>query len=230
MDSLWTGSAFKNVYRAGFRLLFMMLAMGAVAIFFYFDARNPVETCFTETGWIENAQIAALLLAGLFFVYGGRVYPRYRRMAYLLSAPAWLGMIREKDEISDLLFHGAWKVPFAIFFAAALFYAWRHREDVIKALDEFVRLPAWGVLACGFCMTFVFSRIFGMKSNWEAILSKFGVAELLPQAHYTGLVRTVRRAAEEGCELCGYAVIALAALSFAATCRRKARRERIVGK
>lgn len=223
--SFWTSTPFKNVCRAGLRLLFVMAAMGTVAIFFYHDARNPLDDCFTESGWVENAQLGALFLAGLFFLYGGWVYPRYRRMSYLLSVPAWLGLIREKDDLFDLISHGAWKYPFGVVFVIAAIYAWIHREEVIKALDEFVLLPAWGVLVSGFSITFVFSRIFGMKGNWEAILSKFDLSDLLVREQYSALVRTIRRAAEEGTELCGYAIIALAALSFAATCRRKQRRE-----
>lgn len=227
MDSFWSSSPFKNVFRAGIRMLFIMAGMGFVAVFFYLDARNPSEYSFTEQGWTENVQVAVLFLAGMLFVLGGRLYPRYRRMANLLAVPAWLGIIREKDEISDLIFQGAWKIPFFLLLIAAGIYLWKHKEDIFASLNEFIFTTAWGVLISGFCMTFVFSRIFGMRGNWQAILTTLGLNDILTPEHFGLTIRIVRRAAEEGTELCGYALIALAAASFFTNCRRKARRERV---
>lgn len=205
---------------SGLFLLGVMAALYAVSAFFFLEIRAPLADSFAQAGWVERAQLGALLLTGVFFLLGGFFCPRWRRLSHLLAVPAWLALIRENDESFDLLFHGAWKVPFIIILFFGALYAWRHREEAAASFAEFVRLPCWGVLAGGFGVTFVFSRVFGMKGNWEAILAKSGTREMLAPEAYASLVRMVRRAAEEGTELFGYALIALAALSFAAACRQ----------
>jgi len=70
----------------------------------------------------------------------------------------------------------------------------------------------WGTLCSGFGMVFVFSRLFGMRRNWEAILSS--------EMSIT-TIRSVRRLAEEGTELAGYALIFVAAAGFLFSCHEE---------
>ncbi|MBM4164053.1 MAG: hypothetical protein FJ222_06400 [Lentisphaerae bacterium] len=197
--------------RAGFRLLFLCAVLGGVAGVFLLDVHGypTTQDFFSEQSWTETAQVTLLFLSGAAFTVGGRLTRERRIPACLLMGLAALAFVRELDWVLDKVWHGFWVVPATLVMIAVVCGVWPRRKTFFDAFAREVTQPYWGILCSGFGMVFVFSRIFGMRRNWMALLGS--------QLAFTS-VRSVRRLAEEGTELAGYALIFVASIVFLISC------------
>lgn len=196
---------------AGVKLFFYCLIFGLVAVIFLFDVHRGEagSVHFNEQSWTEYAQGILLILAGAAFALGGHLNRDRRIPACLLTGMAALACVRELDWVFDRVVHGFWRVPAAVVIAVAVASVWKTRKLLFGEFAREVGLAYWGTLCSGFSLVFVFSRLFGMRRNWEAMLGS-----QLPMES----IRSVRRLAEEGTELAGYALIFLAAIGFLFSC------------
>jgi hypothetical protein len=203
--------SFDVCLRAGFRLLFLCAVLGGVAGVFLLDVHgyNTTQDLFSDQSWTETAQIALLFLSGAAFLSGGRLNRARYLPACLLMGLAAMAFVRELDWVLDKVWHGFWVVPATLVMITVVRGVWPRRKLFFDAFAREVTQPYWGTLCGGFGMVFIFSRIFGMRRNWEALLS----GQLAFKS-----VRSVRRLAEEGTELAGYALIFVAAIGFLISC------------
>ena len=206
--------SFDLCLQAGFRLLFHCVVFGLVAGLFLIDVHHGEigGVLFSEQSWTEYAQLVLLLLTAIAFGVGGRLQRARHIPAYLLAAVALLAAVREMDWVVDRIAHGFWKVPTAGIVLVMVAYLWKQRSALFDAFAREVVQSYWGTLCSGFGMVFVFSRLFGMRRNWEAMLSS--------EMSIT-TIRSVRRLAEEGTELAGYALIFVAAAGFLFSCHEE---------
>jgi hypothetical protein len=210
--------AFAVCLRAGFRLLFLCAVLGAAAGLFLLDVHGYKTThdFFSDQSWTETAQVALLFLSGAAFVAGGRLNRARYLPACLLMGPAAMAFVRELDWVFDKVWHGFWVVPATLVLIAVACAVWPRRKTFFDAFAREVTLPYWGVLCGGFGLVFIFSRLFGMRRNWMALLGS--------QLDYAS-VRNVRRLAEEGTELAGYALIFVASVFFLISCYQDGKRQ-----
>jgi hypothetical protein len=210
--------SFDVCLRAGFRLLFLCAVLGGIATVFLFDVRGYKTNgdLFSDQSWTESTQVALLFLSGAAFTVGGRLNRERRIPACLLTGMAALAFVRELDWVLDKVWHGLWVAPATVVVIAAVACVWSRRKTLFDAFAREVTQPYWGTLCSGFGLVFIFSRIFGMRRNWEAVLSS--------QMALTS-VRSVRRLAEEGTELAGYALIFLAAIGFLISCHQESKNQ-----
>ena len=191
--------------------LLFLLAAGI----FLLDAHTQEPgKCFNERSWTQYSQVVFLVLSGLCFAYGAYVNRARFVPAALLTGMAMLGAVRELDYDFDRVVHGFWKVPAAVVAAVTLGCVWKRRHTLFDAFAHEVKMAYWGVLCAGFGMVFIFSRLFGMRRNWETLLDR------------GPLTTNVRRLAEEGTELAGYTLIFLAAAGFLLSCLKERREGR----
>ena len=206
----------KTCLLAGAHLFACCLLFLLAAGIFLLDAHSQEPgKRFNERSWTQYSQVVFLVLSGLCFAYGAYVNRARFVPAVLLTGMAALGAVRELDYDFDRVVHGFWKVPAAVVVAVALACVWKRRHTLFDAFAHEVKKTYWGVLCAGFGIVFVFSRLFGMRRNWEALLDGRGP-----------LTTNIRRLAEEGTELAGYALIFLAAAGFLLSCLRERREQR----
>ena len=125
-----------------------------------------------------------------------------RPVAVILAALTGMMLIREADLFLDKnVFDGAWQALVALVLLVTAVYLKKQPEPIKPSIDAFSRLPSAGMLMSGFLVTFVFSRLFGRRSFWEAVMGD-------------GYLRVVKNIAEEGTELIGYSLILIAALEL----------------
>lgn len=170
-----------------------------------------------ETSLTEAAQELLLLAISGGFFAGARRQAE-RRSAWLLVGGFFLCMlIREMDFAFDALWHGAW-VWFALAVAlACLWHAARHIAATVRGLAYFVTHPGYGMMCAGLLCILVFSRLFGMSALWQTLM-------------LDGYNRVVKNMVEEGCELLGYGLCLLAALSYLKDALTSRKREALAEK
>lgn len=160
------------------------------------------DTLYSEDSLTEYLQIGCMgLLIAVCMVWGSRDKAQ-QPVAVLLAGFALIALIREMDSFLDHnVFDGAWQVLALISVATVLTMTWRYRNALPGALDVFLNHWTFGIVLSGFLTTFVFSRMFGRKVFWKAVMSE----------HY---IRSVKNVAEEGVELLGYALILIGSLDY----------------
>jgi len=199
---------------------------------------------FGEDSLTEKTQAALLFLSAILFTCGAWLKKERFLPGMLLTAMALLGGVRELDYLFDKVVHGFWKLPTAIIVLWALVMVWRRRKEIFRSFAGEVVRPYWGILCAGFCCVAVFSRLFGMRMNWEKMLEVYwekvsgSVYDSMAAGGITGshegweqsigydwrsMTRSIRRFAEEGTELAGYALLFLAAIGFFVSCLNERR-------
>lgn len=154
------------------------------------------ENSFTEI--VQESML--LMLALLFYCHAWRT-PDRRYSSLLIGGFFSCMLIRELDFFFDTLFHGSW-VWFALLTAAlCLSGASRNVPKALEGLAAFMRHPAYGMMLSGLLCVFVFSRLFGMHELWQELMQD-------------GYNRLVKNMVEEGTELFGYTLCALAGVWY----------------
>lgn len=154
------------------------------------------ETSFTET----NQEIMLAVIAALFFIAAQR-RPAQRGALTLVAGFYSCMLIRELDFVFDAIQHGSW-IWFALAVTAGcLAVALRTPKKTLHALARLLQHRSWPVMASGFLVVLVFSRLFGIHALWQHLML----------GDYN---RVVKNMAEEGTELLGYGLCWLASVRY----------------
>ena len=154
------------------------------------------ETSFTET----SQEIMLAVIAALFFIAAQR-RPAQRGALTLVAGFYSCMLIRELDFVFDAIQHGSW-IWFALAVTAGcLAVALRTPKKTLHALARLLQHRSWPVMASGFLVVLVFSRLFGIHALWQHLML----------GDYN---RVVKNMAEEGTELLGYGLCWLASVRY----------------
>lgn len=154
------------------------------------------ETSFTET----TQEIMLAVIAALFFIAAQR-RPAQRGALTLVAGFYSCMLIRELDYVFDAIQHGSW-IWFALAVTAGcLAVALRTPKKTLHALARLLQHRSWPVMASGFLVVLVFSRLFGIHALWQHLML----------GDYN---RVVKNMAEEGTELLGYGLCWLASVRY----------------
>ena len=165
------------------------------------------NTC-AEMGVVELSQEASLLAVVLIMGFLAKRNAGSRG-AFILASGFFLAMlIRENDQIFDLVYHGCWLVLALAVTLLACWMAWRTRQTILPGLLEICGSRHFSLVAVGLSVILAFSRIFGMKFVWMAVD---------PHDNY----RLAKRIAEEGVELLGYAIVLVWAICMCVELAKK---------
>jgi len=185
---LWLGFKVRFlVYLAVAALMFQALALAVQAGYASVLVREnqPWE-------WVE---VGFLVLASLFCWWAAKRRPPFRRLFTLFSLLPLVAAVRELDDVLDrYVFDNSWKVIVGLLLLYTGYITWRNFAGIKAEFRAFMETRAFGFLWCGFLVVFVFSRLFGQKVLWKALMGE----------HY---IRLVARTVEEGAELLGYWLI-----------------------
>ncbi|MGC1004176.1 hypothetical protein H0Z11_01305 [Pantoea agglomerans] len=154
------------------------------------------ETSFTET----TQEIMLAVIAALFFIAAQR-RPAQRGALTLVAGFYSCMLIRELDFVFDAIQYGSW-IWFALAVTAGcLAVALRTPKKTLHALARLLQHRSWPVMASGFLVVLVFSRLFGIHALWQHLML----------GDYN---RVVKNMAEEGTELLGYGLCWLASVRY----------------
>ncbi|OQV39554.1 hypothetical protein BZ160_17520 [Pantoea vagans] len=154
------------------------------------------ETSFTET----TQEIMLAVITALFFIAAQR-RPAQRGALTLVAGFYSCMLIRELDFVFDAIQHGSW-IWFALAVTAGcLAVALRTPKKTLHALARLLQHRSWPVMASGFLVVLVFSRLFGIHALWQHLML----------GDYN---RVVKNMAEEGTELLGYGLCWLASVRY----------------
>ncbi|MDX5434088.1 MAG: hypothetical protein LPK20_11020 [Halomonas sp.] len=190
--------------RAG---LYMLLIAG-LAQLAYFEAHYLHQGRFTEYGIVELAQSATLATSAGLLLYVRQVQRALPMVTLLMFAFVVSSLIREQDYWLDTnVARHTWKVLVALVAlpSVALVVRWRHQ--FAEEFRHYANTFSFGLFASGVLVTYVFSRLFGRQSLWQAIMQE-------------SYLRSFKNAAEEMVELLGYALILIAIVELAILARR----------
>lgn len=167
------------------------------------------EKLYGEGSLTEYMQILFLVLSSFLLGILGFRYKANRSLSILLVGISLVACIREFDNILDhYVFDGAWQVLALLAAALTGYWVYKLRAGLKQAIAEFMNQPAFGIIISGFLIVFTFSRIFGRKVFWKAVMAE----------HY---IRSVKNVAEEGIELLGYTLIFLGIFEYFIYCVKK---------
>lgn len=192
----------KPILGAGIRvIIYAALIVGAVLII-HQDANMVIDGLkFSEQSYTEYLQEIMLLVTGILFLIAGFRQPKVQGLTALLAGFALTAFIREFDWLLDEIVHGFWKYPAFALLGAFSFGAYRKRETLASSIKELLTMPSWGILLSGFLTVFVFSRLFGKGTFWQALMED-------------NFIRSAKNAVEEGTELLGYTLLLIAAAEY----------------
>lgn len=150
-----------------------------------------------EISLTEVTQETFLGLIVATFIYLAVNKPQHRGFYGLVAGFFAALLIRELDDLFDLVWHGFWVYPALAVSLVAIALARYYRGSVLNGFAEFCQSKSYIIMMCGLVTLLVFSRLFGMGEFWKVILSD-------------GYVRVAKNIAEEGVELLGYGFVLVA--------------------
>lgn len=191
--------------RATLYILFVAALMQGV----YYEGTQMAGVRFSETGLTEYLQTALLGLCSLLLIYVHCHLRQFRHLALLMFAFLFSSLIREQDTFLDTyVFDGAWQVLVTLVILPSLYIVIRNRAAFLSEFSRFGDSFAFGMFAAGFLCTYVFSRLYGRGSFWEAILAE-------------RYLYNFKSAAEEITELFGYTLLLFAVIELVLLARRQ---------
>ncbi|MBK0094247.1 hypothetical protein [Erwinia sp. S59] len=183
--------------------LFIGFAMSAV----YIDV-NWMHNALHENSVTEVLQeIILVIIMGLFFWSSGK-RPEQRGGLILIGGFYLCMLIRELDDIFDMISHGSWLWFALATTAICVFLSLRASTSTITGLTDFLQHRTWLMTATGLIIVLVFSRLIGMHQLWQHLM-------------LDGYNRVVKNMAEEASELMGYCVCLLSTVLFLKETREK---------
>ena len=180
-------------------LLYFLLVVVVCQLISLEGYSQLTESVYGEASLTEKLQIVFSGICCALFLMTARMSQKLRPAAVMLAALTGMMLVRESDAFLDKnVFDGAWQaLVLSIMFATAI-YLKKQPDPITPSVEAFIGLPSSGMLMSGFLVTFVFSRLFGRRSFWEAVMGE-------------GYIRAVKNIVEEGTELVGYSLILIAA-------------------
>ena len=186
----------------GRAFLYVLFIVGVAQLITLEGYSQLSESTYNEVSLTEKMQDLFGFLSCVFFLVAARMSTELRPIAVMLAALTGMMFIRESDSFLDHnVFDGAWQALVSVVIVATIVFLKKQTQPIKPSIVEYARLPSAGVLLSGILVTFVFSRLFGRRSFWEAVMGD-------------NYVRVVKNIVEEGTELMGYALILIAAIEL----------------
>ena len=161
----------------------------------------------SEGGIVEIAQSVATLVIVFVLAIIIRRRPDLRGGVWLMFGFFLDIFIREQDALLDHVYHGFWVCPALVVALVCICLAFRSRETLAASFVHVRANRHFDLLALGLSMLLVFSRIFGNKIIWKAVVGHDDF-------------RVAKHVAEEGVELLGYMVLFLWVIMYGRDCLR----------
>lgn len=201
MNNPYSKSLYKTFTKALLFAFFMALDFGAIVL----DVRNVNKTDFGENGFVEWFQEIQLFIAFLFLIFSLKKNKTLQPAIIFMAGCLAMAEIREFNNFFiDHVFHGAWSILVCVAAIITIYFLYQQRKNLLSSFNHFTQTPAYGIVLCGFFVTFIFSRFMGIPDFWHNVLGK----------NYT---RHAERMAEEGIELIGYTMIAFGCIDYVVT-------------
>lgn len=194
----------KSIKKAVILYLFLVLAMLWVPAAVYLDV-VVLKHGMPEYGVTEISQEFSLLVITLLFYWMAIRLSHQRGFLFLVAGLFLSMLIRELDNIFDLIQHGFWKYPVTGVVLLSFILAGIFRSTVLPAMAEASRSHSFAYILTGLTVVLFFSRIFGTGSLWTAVLDS-GAGVVAPAL--------VKNAVQEGLELLGYLIILYGSVLF----------------
>lgn len=151
------------------------------------------------TEWLESG---TAFVSAVFFSAVAVLSKSLRPATAMLTALCCMMFIREADFLLDAyVFDGAWQWLVSTVLVTITVYLWRQRQPVLASIEAYASQASAGIFLGGFLVLFVFSRLFGRASFWEAVMGD-------------GYMRVVKNIAEEGTEIMGYTLIVISSVEL----------------
>lgn len=190
------------------RATLYFLVTGAMAQGAYLEVLYLPDLRFSEQGFTELAQTLLLISACSILLYVRLVLKVWPHVTLLLLAFLTASLIREQDSfLDDYVAEHAWKVLVTIVILPSITWVAIHRRRFAAELAEYSQTFSLGLFTAGFFTTYAFSRLYGRKEFWQAIM----------QEHYRDRIKSM---AEEVVELLGYSLILFAMIELLLLARR----------
>lgn len=170
------------------------------ALLIYLDVAVFRMIC-REDGIVELTQAGVLLSVSALLFFASRRRADLRGGLVLAVGFFMTMFVRENDKWLDFVFHGFWLCPALVVVVLSLWRAYVNRTTVLPAFLRICHDRFFLVLAIGLSLTVVFSRIFGMRPIWMAVVEADDY-------------RLAKHVAEEGCELLGYFIVLFWAIAL----------------
>lgn len=190
------------------RAILYFIATGAIAQGAYLEALYLPDLRFSERGFTELTQTLILATSCAILLYTRLVLKVWPHVTLLLLAFIAASLIREQDSFLDKhVAEHAWKVLVAIVILPSITRIAIQWRRFAAELAEYSRSFSLGLFTAGFFTTYAFSRLYGRKEFWQAVM----------QEHYMGNIKSM---AEEVVELLGYSLILFAMIELLLLARR----------
>ena len=201
IDMAELGEMVKALGAEAYRKVLPALLVGLVpAVLVYLDVAVFKMNC-NEAGIVEFTQSASLLAIATLLAVAAFRNPGLRGGLVLATGFFLTMFVRENDQWLDVIRHGCWIYPAIAVVLVSCALALRSWRTVLPALIHIMSNPHAALLSVGFSTTVLFSRVVGMKAIWRTAVGNDDY-------------RVAKHVAEEGCELLGYAILLLWAISF----------------
>ncbi|HEX9649922.1 MAG TPA: hypothetical protein VGA21_05135 [Cyclobacteriaceae bacterium] len=196
-------SYFKPIGLLVARLIIYSLVLVGIAQLLFLDAFNVIDGGkFSENSYTEWAQVGVLILIILVTFWTGKVSPKEKVIINSMLGFFLMALIREFDfYLDNYVFDGAWQVLAFSTLAVTIIYLVRNKEAIEQASQNVFQTSAFGLISAGILITFIFSRLYGRTSFWEAVME---------QKYF----RDVKNVSEEGIELLGYGIILIGCIEL----------------
>ncbi|GAA3910340.1 hypothetical protein GCM10022228_21600 [Halomonas cibimaris] len=190
------------------RATLYLLITGAIAQGAYLEAAYLPDLRFSELAFTELTQTGFLTLACGILLYVRQRLNVWPNVTLLLLAFLGASLVREQDAFLDAyVAEHAWKVLVAAIILPSMTRVAMNWRRFAVELGQYANSFSLGLFTAGFFTTYAFSRLYGRKEVWQAVM----------QERYLGSIKSM---AEEVVELMGYALILFAMIELLLLARR----------
>jgi hypothetical protein len=181
---------------------YMLFVAGLVYLVTLEGYRMGAASEYSEYSTTEFLESGLAILGALILLLVARIQADLKPVSAMLAALFCMMFIREADFFLDeQVFDGAWQLLVLAVLVFITFYLWKQNGSISESIKAFARQPSAGIFLSGFLALFVFSRLFGRESFWQAVMGE-------------GYMRVVKNIAEEGTEVLGYGLLTIAAMEL----------------
>jgi hypothetical protein len=192
------------------RILLYALATVLLAEFIRWDGlRSSIDNKFSEGSLTEIFQSVFLFISSILLLRLYATSITYKYTAILLFGLTGASLVREQDiYFENYIAQSSWQIPAYAMLGFALFQAIKNHKIFLKEMKSYLNSLSFGLFSAGLITTYIFSRLFGRKIFWHAVMEN----------HY---IRAVKNAAEECLELYGYLFIFISIIELFVLSKQK---------
>lgn len=197
------------LFRA-FRIIFYATATVLLAEFIKWDGSlSSIDNKFSEDSLTEILQTVFLFTSSIILLKLYATSNSYKYTAILLFGLTGASLIREQDVyFENYIAQSSWQIPAYAILGFAIYRVIRNRSIFLREMKSYMSSFSFGLFSMGLITTYIFSRLFGRKVFWYAVMEQ----------HY---MRAVKNAAEECLELYGYLFILISIIELTFLSKQK---------